>query len=59
MSKTAILPLVSILAGAFTVISKKPVGEDTIDMIATIAVTAIGAVVSIWGVFKNHNKGVK
>ena len=58
MSKSAILPIVTIVCGGIAIITGKPIGSDTIDMIATISATAIGAGISIWGVIKNHKKGV-
>lgn len=56
MNKTAILPIVVIICGAITLITKKPIGADIQDMIATVVATAIGAGISIWGVIKNHKK---
>ena len=58
MSKSAILPIVAIVCGGIAVITGKPIGADTQDMVATIAATVIGAGISIWGVIKNHKKGV-
>jgi hypothetical protein len=58
MNKTAILPIVTIVCGGIAIITKKPIGADTIDMIATIAATVIGSGISIWGVIKNHKKEV-
>ncbi|MFD0825870.1 hypothetical protein ACT8ZR_09345 [Neobacillus sp. M.A.Huq-85] len=57
MNKTAILPIVTIICGGISVISGHPIGKDTVDMVATIAATVIGAGISIWGVVKNHRKG--
>jgi hypothetical protein len=57
MNKTAILPIVTIVCGAIALITKKPIGADMQDMIATIAATVIGAAISIWGVIKDHSKG--
>jgi hypothetical protein len=57
MQKTAILPIVTIICGGITVISGHPIGKDTVDLIATIAATVIGAGISIWGVIKDHSKG--
>jgi hypothetical protein len=56
MNKTVILPIVTIVCGAIALITKKPIGADTQDMIATVAATVIGAAISIWGVIKNHKK---
>jgi hypothetical protein len=56
MNKTAILPIVTIACGAIALITKKPIGADMQDMIATVAATVIGAAISIWGVIKNHKK---
>ena len=57
MNKTAILPIITIICGGISVISGHPIGKDTVDMVATIAATVIGAGISIWGVVKNHRKG--
>ena len=56
MNKTVILPIVTIICGGIAIITGKPIGSDTIDMIATISATVIGAGISIYGVIKNHKK---
>ena len=56
MNKTAILPIVTVLAGAYTLITKDAVEQSTIDTITNIAVIAIAAGINIWGIFKNHKK---
>jgi hypothetical protein len=58
MSKSMIVPIVAIVCGGIAIITGKPIGSDTQDMIATISTTVIGAGISIWGVIKNHKKGV-
>lgn len=56
MNKTAILPIVTIICLGIGTLIGKPIGKDTVDMIATIAATSISAGVSIYGVLKNHKK---
>jgi hypothetical protein len=56
ISKTAILPIVTIICGGIAVITGHPIGKDTVDMVATIGATVIGAGISIYGVIKNHKK---
>jgi uncharacterized membrane protein YcaP (DUF421 family) len=56
MNKTAILPIVTIICLGIGTLIGKPIGKDTVDMIATIAATVISAGVSVWGVIKNHKK---
>ena len=56
MNKTAILPIVTIICLGFGTLIGKPIGKDTVDMIATITATGVSAGISIWGVIKNHTK---
>lgn len=56
--KTMILPILTVLAGAITLIFKIDIKHDTIDFVATILAVAIGAGVNIWGIYTNHKKGV-
>lgn len=58
ISKTAILPIVTVICGGIAIIIGKPIGKDTVDMIATIAAVVIGAGVNLWGIWKNHKKEV-
>jgi hypothetical protein len=59
MNKTAILPIVTVLAGAYTLITKDAVKPETIDTIVNIATIVVGSGISIWGIWKNHKKEVK
>jgi uncharacterized membrane protein YcaP (DUF421 family) len=56
MKKTAILPIVTIICLGIGTLIGKPIGKDTVDMIATITATAFTAGISIWGVIKDHTK---
>jgi hypothetical protein len=56
ISKTAILPIVSVICLAVATITGHQVSASIQDEIATIATTVIGAGISIWGVIKNHSK---
>ena len=58
MSKTAILPIISVVCLGVGTVTGHQVSAGLQDEIATIAATAIGAGISIWGVFKNHKKEV-
>lgn len=59
LSKAAIIPIVSIICLAIGTISGHPIGADTVDMIATWAVTLITSVWAIWGVVKNLRKFIE
>lgn len=56
VNKTAIIPVVSILCGAYFLITGHAVSAPVQDEFATIGVIVVGAGVSIWGVIKNHKK---
>jgi hypothetical protein len=56
MSKTAILPIISVICLAYATITGHTVSNDLQDDIASITTTIIAAVISIWGVVKNHKK---
>lgn len=56
MNKTAIIPIVTVLAGAYTLITKEAVEKDTIDTISNIAAILILAGINVWGIVKNHKK---
>lgn len=57
MSKTAILPIVSVVCLGIATITGHTINASVQDEIATIGATVIGAAISIWGVIKNHQKG--
>lgn len=52
MNKTIILPILTTLGLVVSVFTGKEIDEVTIDQVAT----GIMAIVTIWGVFKNHKK---
>jgi hypothetical protein len=54
MSKTAILPIITVICLAIGTMTGHEVSQSLQDEIATIAATVIGAGISIWGVIKNH-----
>ncbi|PEJ48211.1 hypothetical protein CN692_24195 [Bacillus sp. AFS002410] len=59
VSKTAIMPIVTVICMAIGVILGHPIGQDTIEMISTVAATAFTAGYAIWGIIKNHKKEEK
>lgn len=52
--KTAIVPIVSVLAGAYFLITGHAISQLIQNEITSIATIALGAGVSIWGIIKNH-----
>jgi hypothetical protein len=56
VSKTAILPVVSVICIAIAAITGHKFNEGTVDTIATVSSIVITAGISIWGVLKNHKK---
>lgn len=56
VNKTALLPVVTVLAAAYTLVTNDAVSKDTVDTITNIAVIAIGAAINIWGIIKNHKE---
>lgn len=56
MSKSAILPIVAVVCLAIGTLTGHTISSNVQDEIATIAATAIGAGLSIWGVLKNHKQ---
>jgi hypothetical protein len=57
ISKTAILPVVTVLSLAYAAITGHEISKDLLDKTADIAAVVISAGISIWGVIKNHKKG--
>lgn len=58
--KTAILPILTVLAAAYTLIFKVEISHDTIDYFASVLAILIGAGINVYGIIKNHKKdGVK
>lgn len=56
LSKTTILPIVSVICLGITAVTGLDISKDLVDVIATIATIGIGAGVSIWGIIKTHKK---
>lgn len=56
ISKTAILPVISVLFLAIGAVTGHVVSADTQDLIATYASVIITAAVSVWGIYQNHQK---
>jgi hypothetical protein len=59
ITKSMILPFVTVLVGGYTLITKDAVSKDAVDTITNISVIVIGAAVNVWGIFKTHEKEVK
>jgi hypothetical protein len=57
INKTAILPIISVIALAYGVVTGHQVSSSVQNEIADIAATVIGAGISVWGIIKNHQKG--
>jgi hypothetical protein len=56
MSKTAILPVLSVLALAISALTGHKFSNDVLDEVSTIAAIVITAGINVWGIFKNHKK---
>jgi hypothetical protein len=54
ISKTAILPIVSVVCLGIGAITGHNISSNMQDEIATIVSTVIGAGISIWGIIQNH-----
>ena len=59
VSKSAILPVVTVVLLGVGTLTNHKFTADTADYIATIAAVVITAGINIWGIFKNHKKEVK
>jgi Na+/H+ antiporter NhaB len=59
VSKTAILPVLSVVALCIATLTGHKFTQDFIDEAATILAVLITAGVNIYGIFKNHKKEVK
>jgi hypothetical protein len=59
INKSAILPIISVLALGYGAITGHTVDAKLQDDIAGWAATLIGVGVSIWGVIKNHKGDAK
>ena len=56
MSKTAILPVVSVICLAIAAVTGHEISKDLQDAIATVSAIVIGAGISVWGIIKSHKK---
>ncbi|PEJ57386.1 hypothetical protein CN692_13310 [Bacillus sp. AFS002410] len=56
LSKSAILPIISVICLCIATITGHQISSDVQDHIAAVASVTISAVVSIWGIVKNHQK---
>jgi presenilin-like A22 family membrane protease len=59
VSKTAILPILSVIALVIGTLTGHQFSKYTIDEAATILAVGITAGINIWGIIKNHKKEVK
>jgi hypothetical protein len=59
VSKTAILPILSVVALGIATLTGHKFTQDTIDETATVLAVVITAGVNVWGIIKNHKKEVK
>jgi hypothetical protein len=59
VSKTAILPILSVFALGIATITGHQFSKDVIDEAATVLAVLITAGINIWGIVKNHKKEVK
>jgi uncharacterized membrane protein len=57
MKKTAILPIITVLALAYGTFTGYKVSNDIVNQIADIAAVVITAGISVWGIVKDHSKG--
>jgi hypothetical protein len=56
VSKTAILPILSVLALGVAAITGHEFSKDLIDEAATVLAIVITAGINVWGIIKNHKK---
>lgn len=56
MSKTAILPVVSVICLAIAAVTGHEISKDVQDAIAGVTAIVVGAGISIWGIYKSHKK---
>ena len=59
MKKTAILPIISAIYIAYEAITGQKITTISADEVATIGSIIITAGITVWGIIKNHKKGVK
>ena len=59
VSKTAILPVLSVIALGIATLTGHQFSKDSIEEAATVLALVITAGVNLWGIFKNHKKEVK
>ena len=56
MKKSAILPVVSVICLAIAAITGHKVSENTVNEIAEITAIVCTAGISVWGIYKDHQK---
>jgi hypothetical protein len=59
VSKTAIIPILSVVALGIATLTGHQFSKDVIDETATVLAVLITAGINIWGIVKNHKKEVK
>lgn len=59
MKKSAILPIISVIALGYAAITGHKVSTDFINQIADISAIVITGGISVWGIIKDHSKEVK
>jgi hypothetical protein len=59
INKSAILPIVSVIALGVGAVTGHQISANLQDEIATWAASIIGVGISVWGVIKNHKKAEK
>jgi hypothetical protein len=56
VSKTAILPILSVIALGIATLTGHQFSKDVIDETATVLAVVITAGINVWGILKNHKK---
>jgi hypothetical protein len=59
VSKTAIFPILSVIALGIATLTGHQFTKDFIDEAATVLAVLITAGINVWGIIKNHKKEVK
>jgi hypothetical protein len=59
VSKTAILPVLSVIALGIATLTGHQFSKNAIDETATVLAVVITAGINVWGIIKNHKKEVK
>jgi putative Mn2+ efflux pump MntP len=56
ISKTAILPVISVICLAIAAVTGHTIKNDTQDLIATYGSVIGSTIITIWGIYTNHQK---